>query len=515
MSRSDALDDAALLRQLDEVAQLGLGGERPLAEALAGGERVADDDEQPRERAEDAGQRERQAGAEQRDALGLLAADGARRDADEHVADDGHHGDAGDDAERAVDAVHAVRDDDARGGQLEQHAQQQEQVERPRRVGQHALEAARAGGAVADQLLDAHARHPRQRRLQAAEEAGQQHEADGRDEREDRGAGHEGDVIVARRIAPSHLLSDGVGTTTMLPALLLATIASCSSVGDVRRLLLLSAALPLLLTGCSSDASGSGSLQVTAGFYPYAWVAERVGGDGVEVVNLTEPGAEPHDLELSPRQVAGLGEADLVVYSQGFQPAVDEAVEQQAADRALDVLEGADLLDGDDPHLWLDPVRLADVGDAVADRMAEAAPQSAQGFEQRAQELRTELEALDDELRAGLADCARRDLVTSHDAFGYLADAYDLVQVPITGLSPEAEASPQRLAEVARIAEERGVTTVFFEELVSPKVAESLAAEVGATATVLSPLEGPPEDGDYLSAMRTNLSSLRTALDCR
>ena len=296
--------------------------------------------------------------------------------------------------------------------------------------------------------------------------------------------------------------------------------------------------------GTAASASDEGRLAVAAGFYPYEFVASRVGGPDVEVTNLTKPGGEPHDLELTPQQVAGLTETDLVVYSPGFQPAVDEAVEQQASDRAFDVLSAVELREttggghadegedvhaededadeehaeeapgGADPHVWLDPQRLAAIGTALADRLAELDPDGAEGYRSRAQELSTELTALDDELRAGLQTCERRQIVTSHDAFGYLADAYGLEQVAVAGLSPEDEASPQRLAEVAVQAQEDGVTTIFFEELVSPKVAESLAREVGATATVLSPLEAGPETGDYVTAMRENLGTLRTALDC-
>ena len=298
----------------------------------------------------------------------------------------------------------------------------------------------------------------------------------------------------------------------------------------------------LALSACGGDAgtasaADGGRLQVAAGFYPYEFLAERVGGAGVDVTNLTKPGGEPHDLELTPQQVGALTETDLVVFSEGFQPAVDEAVEQQAADRAFDVLSAVELREGEahehedeehadehgeehgdeagaDPHVWLDPQRLAAIGTALADRLAELDPDGAEGYRTRAQELGTELAALDDELRAGLETCERRQFVTSHDAFGYLADAYGLEQVAVAGLSPEDEATPQRLAEVAAQAEESGVTTIFFEELVSPKVAESLAREVGATATVLSPLEGAPEAGDYVTAMRDNLATLRTALGC-
>ena len=297
----------------------------------------------------------------------------------------------------------------------------------------------------------------------------------------------------------------------------------------------------LALSACGSDsgaanASDEGRTSVAAGFYPYAFLAERIGGDDVEVTNLTKPGGEPHDLELTPQQVGGLSTTDLVVYSQGFQPAVDEAVEQQASDRAFDVLSAVELREGGhahegeghageeehteeasgsaDPHVWLDPQRLATIGTALADRLAEVDPDGADGYRERAQELSTELTALDDELRAGLESCERRQIVTSHDAFGYLADAYGLEQVAVAGLSPEDEASPRRLAEVAAQAERDGVTTIFFEELVSPAVAESLAREVGAEATVLTPLEGAPETGDYVTAMRDNLATLRTALGC-
>lgn len=285
----------------------------------------------------------------------------------------------------------------------------------------------------------------------------------------------------------------------------------------------------LAVSACSGSSSaapsatGGDRLAVTAGFYPYEFVAQRVGGDDVEVTNLTAAGAEPHDLELSPQQVAALTGSDLVVYARGFQPAVDAAVEQQAPDRALDVLTTVELLPGQappggqpagDPHVWLDPVRLATIAGAVSTALGELDPDRAAAYDRRARALAADLEQLDRDLRAGLADCQRRELVTSHDAFGYLAAAYGLEQVSLAGLSPEDEASPKRLAEVAAFARREGVTTVFFEELVSPKVAQSLAREVGAQAQVLSPLEGPPEQGDYLSAMRTNLESLRTALGC-
>lgn len=288
----------------------------------------------------------------------------------------------------------------------------------------------------------------------------------------------------------------------------------------------------LAATACGSgedSAASGGRLEVAAAFYPYAFLAERVGGEDVEVVPLTKAGVEPHDLELTPQQVGTLGSADLVVYAEGFQPAVDDAVRTEAADNAFDVHGSVELVDGyvpledgelepeeegQDPHVWLDPRRYAQISDALAERLAALRPDRADAFRSRADDLREDLEALDAELAAGLRTCARKEVVTSHNAFGYLTSRYGLEQVAVTGLTPEDEPTPRRLAEVAQLARQRGVTTIFFEELVSPRTAEQLAREVGAKATVLSPLESPPETGDYLAAMRANLATLRTALGC-
>jgi zinc transport system substrate-binding protein len=261
-------------------------------------------------------------------------------------------------------------------------------------------------------------------------------------------------------------------------------------------------------------AAGDG-VSVLAAFYPLRYVAERVGGPSVTVDSLVPPGAEPHDLELTAQMVRAVADADLVVYLRGFQPQVDATIDQQAPRTALDVTT-VQALTADDPHIWLDPTRLAAVGDAVAARLAAVAPESAAGFRERAASLRTDLEQLDREYADGLADCARREIVTSHAAFGYLAQRYRLTQIAITGLSPEAEPSPGRLAEVTRLAREHRVTTIFFETLVSPRLAETLAREVGARPEVLDPIEAvaPDSTDDYRSVMLANLGRLRTALDC-
>lgn len=284
--------------------------------------------------------------------------------------------------------------------------------------------------------------------------------------------------------------------------------------------------------GGAPGVSADGRPAVTAAMYPLQWLAERVGGPDATVTGLTKPGVEPHDLELSPLQVAGLERTGLVVYIKGVQPAVDEAVEQHAADRAFDAATSVPHLPaaaeeehheedghdheevGYDPHLWLDPARFATVATKLGERLAAADPAHAQGYKDRAAATAADLTTLDQELTKGLAACTSDAIVTSHAAFGYLADRYKLHQIGISGLDPDAEPSPARLAEVAKVAKQEKVTTIFTETLVSPKVAEILAQEVGAKTAVLDPVESQPSNGDYLSAMRQNLSTLQAALSC-
>lgn len=313
-----------------------------------------------------------------------------------------------------------------------------------------------------------------------------------------------------------------------------------------RTALTAASAAVLLLAGCGDDGGGSAGgddgLTVLAGFYPLQWAAEQVGGDRISVSALTPPGAEPHDLELTPRDVGAVSEADLLVYLDGFQPALDEAAEQEAGDAAWDVGDAADLVAGEDehadedghaedehaaedghdhgatdPHFWLDPTRLASVADALAERLAELDPDGASTYEENAAALRADLEALDEEMRAGLANCAVDTLVTSHDAFGYLADRYGLDVVGISGLSPSQEPDPAQLGTIAALVGERGITTVYTETLVDPAVAETVAEEAGVRTAVLDPIEGLTDESageDYLQVMRANLATLQEGQSC-
>jgi len=292
--------------------------------------------------------------------------------------------------------------------------------------------------------------------------------------------------------------------------------------------------LPLvsLLAACGGDGQ-SDDTSVVASFYPFAYVAEQVGGPHVDVDNLTSPGVEPHDIELKPKQVGAVQTADLVVYQRGFQTAVDAAVDQ--ADRSgEDVLDVAKLVHLDpaqsedahghddehadlDPHTWLDPRTMIAVAEAVEARLSDADPAHASEFASNARRLEAELKQLDAEFTAGLKSCRTRTIVTSHAAFHYLAERYGLTQVPIAGLDPANEPSPSQLADISSLVRRDGITTIFTEELVSPAIADTVARETGARTATLDPIEGLGEgtrDETYLTLMHRNLDALRKANSC-
>ena len=275
--------------------------------------------------------------------------------------------------------------------------------------------------------------------------------------------------------------------------------------------------LTLLVAIAGCGGAGSSDRTVVASFYPLAFAAQQIGVAGADVRNLTPPGVEPHDLELSGSDVTTIADAGLVLYfGEGFQPALEDAIDSTSAE-GLDLLDavatrvGAEEEHGVDPHVWLDPIRYA----AIAERIGEELDRrpEAERFAER-------LRALDREFHDGLSDCDRNEFVTSHAAFSYLAERYGLKQVSITGIAPEAEPTPRDLEAVVRQVRSIGATTVFFESLVSPRLAETVAREVGATTAVLNPLEGLTEEQtaageDYFSVMRDNLAALKEALACR
>jgi zinc transport system substrate-binding protein len=277
--------------------------------------------------------------------------------------------------------------------------------------------------------------------------------------------------------------------------------------------------------GAPSARDAQGHLVVATAFYPLEWLSRRIGGEHVAVFSLTPSGAEPHDLELAPSDVAAVADAGLVVYLRGFQPAVDSAVTNASAARVLDVGPPAALAPrvagsgsaAADPHFWLDPGRMSAVATAIAGALARTDAANASAYQANARIVADDLQALDRDLSAGLAHCEVTDLVTSHEAFGYFATRYGLHQVAIAGLSTDTEPSASALATVADLVRRRHVRTVYFETLTSPALARTIGDETGATTDQLDPVEGITRESrgrDYLEIMRANLATLRRGQGC-
>ena len=312
--------------------------------------------------------------------------------------------------------------------------------------------------------------------------------------------------------------------TLVLPALAAAGLLSACGAGS--------------RDGAAGASPAGGTVSVVASFYPIEFAVQQVGGDHVTVTSLTKPGAEPHDVEPSPNDVAAVAEAGLVVYAKGFQSAVDTAVDQEGSQHAFDVAPVANLdlaappdeeasdthtdapqdaAAAKDPHFWLDPQRYAAVATAIGQRLGAADPANAAAYAQNATTFTDKLGALDTELRTGLGSCTRKDLVTSHAAFGYLSERYGFTQVPIAGLSPDVEPSAAQLAEVADFVKAHGVTTIYAETLVEPAFAETVAKSTGAHQATLDPIEGLTSTSaghDYLEVMRSNLAVLKAGQGC-
>ncbi|RDD86882.1 zinc ABC transporter substrate-binding protein [Streptomyces parvulus] len=303
------------------------------------------------------------------------------------------------------------------------------------------------------------------------------------------------------------------------------------------------------LSACSSDSSAAGNtdkLDVVASFYPMQYLAEEIGGDHVNVTTLTEPGQEPHDLELSAKQTAQMGEADAVLYLKSLQPTVDEAIAQSDVKTKIDAagltkLEDHGSVEHDhggeghseeehaeeghseeghalDPHVWLDPVKYAEIAEGVAKSFEKADPDNAADYRKNADALAKKLGGLDTAFKDGLANTDTKVFFTNHAAFGYLAERYGLTQEAINGLDPESEPSPARIKELQEEARADGVTTVFYETLVSDKTAKTLAKDAGLKTDVLDPLEGITDKSkgdDYVGVMEANLKALQSALGAK
>jgi zinc transport system substrate-binding protein len=267
---------------------------------------------------------------------------------------------------------------------------------------------------------------------------------------------------------------------------------------------------------------------VVATFYPLYEFSRRVAGDRADVVSLVPPGVEPHDWEPSPQDVLQVQrKARLFVYNgAGFEPWVDKLLKDLPSTSTpvvVDATKGIALVAVGgtvDPHVWLDPTLAQAQVEAIRAGLERTDPAHAAAYADNARRYGEQLVRLDETFAAGLRDCARRDMFTSHTAFTYLARRYQLVQVPVMGLAPESEPSPAELAAIARRARRENARYIFFETLVRSRLAEALAREVGAKTLVLNPIEGLTTEEaaagkDYIALMEANLVNLRTGLLCR
>ncbi|MFJ5935602.1 metal ABC transporter substrate-binding protein [Streptomyces sp. NPDC093071] len=334
-----------------------------------------------------------------------------------------------------------------------------------------------------------------------------------------------------RRLIPTTALAGAV-------ALGLVSLSACAGTSD------------------AADGGKGGKLDVVASFYPMQYLAEQIGGGHVSVETLTKPGVEPHDLELKPKQIGSLGEADVILYLKGIQPAVDEAIAQAGVKNTVDAAtltkleahgtgaghdhghgeEGHEHADehaddhaaeeghdhgseaGTDPHVWLDPVKYAEVAKGVGGAFQKADPDHAADYKKNTDALVKKLGDLNTEFETGLKNTATRTFITTHSAFGYLAERYHLEQEGIAGVDPESEPSPARIKELQEIAAKDKVSTVFFETLASDRTAKTLAGDTGLKTDVLDPLEGITDKSrgsDYIEVMRSNLTALKKALGAK
>ncbi|MDQ0493474.1 metal ABC transporter substrate-binding protein [Paenibacillus brasilensis] len=314
----------------------------------------------------------------------------------------------------------------------------------------------------------------------------------------------------------------------------------------------LSAGLALILSGCGAKSDNAATnasptepntakkLNVVTTFYPMYEFTRQVAGDHANVTALIPAGAEPHDWEPSAKDMAQVKDADVFVYNGIVEGWAEQALSSASNDKrvVVEASKGLNLMEGTaeeeegeahaeeghshdhvlDPHVWLDPVLAQKEVESIEAGLAQADPANKADYEKNADAYIAKLKDLDTAFKTGLKDVKRKDFITQHAAFSYLAKQYGLTQVPIAGLSPEQEPTPDKLADIIKFSKANNVKTIFFETLVDPKVAQTVATEIGAKTDVLNPLEGLTDEDkqnnlDYLGVMKNNLEALKKALN--
>ena len=288
--------------------------------------------------------------------------------------------------------------------------------------------------------------------------------------------------------------------------------------------------LTLVINNAQKPTVKSNKLQVTTSFYPLYFFSSQIGGDKANVVNITPAGAEPHDYEPTAQDIAQIENSKLLVLNGGGLEAWGDNIQKNIdPQKTTVVIAGQNLtnqkvLENEqnviDPHVWLSPQLAKEMVDKITESFIAVDSTNTEFYQANANTLKTKLDNLDSEYKQGLSSCSEKNIITSHAAFGYLATSYGLNQVSITGLSPDAEPSPAQLADIVKFAKANNVKYIFFESLISPKLANTIATEVGAKTLVLNPIEGLSNDeisqgNNYLTEMQNNLANLRTALQCK
>ncbi len=264
----------------------------------------------------------------------------------------------------------------------------------------------------------------------------------------------------------------------------------------------------------------SSKLSVVASFYPLADFAQQVGGDFVEVKNLTPAGAEPHDFEPTPQDLVAIQKAHVFIYNgASLEMWLDKVLPDIQNKEVIVKASDGITLHQQDPHIWMDPILASQEVENIKNGLIKADPAHTSAYEANAKKFQQKLADLDQSFQKGLSKCDRHQIVTSHNAFQYLAQRYHLDVLAISGLSPDSEPSAQKMAEVVQFTQKNNVRYIFFETLVSPKLAETIAKETGAQTIVFNPLEGLTSDEvaqgkNYLSVQQHNLESLKIALGC-
>ena len=280
--------------------------------------------------------------------------------------------------------------------------------------------------------------------------------------------------------------------------------------------------LVLLIAGCGSEEKAAqNKLQVAASFYPMAEFARNVGGDKVEVTMLVPDGAEAHDWEPSPTDLAKLGRAQVFVYNGIVESWAEQAIAALNERKLVAVQAGKDLYarqGKQDPHVWISPKKAIIEVNRITDALCQADQDNAAYYQGNRDKYVEKLHALDKQLSQLTAKAPRKVFVTAHAAFGHLADDYGLQQLAVNGLSPTAEPTPADLQNLIKVVEKEKIEYIFFETLTDPKTAELLAKETGAKTAVLDPLEGLSKEGraknlDYLQIMQQNIHNLNIALN--